>query len=835
MKGFRQRVHEQLSRAKDSNKSSKKQKDSGNDKGKSSSSAHSQADNNAANQRAAQQQQQQQPPAPAQSQHIPPQQLLQQQNSVNPAHNAQGKQAPQQPSQQQQQQAQAQLQQQRDQAPQHAAPSPPSVVVTPHHVPPPGGGDTMPMDLQPPKAGQKSHGFDRLQATPKDIPEGIRTPKRQHSSRFDISDQRQRELEKLPGFHEVPPNRRQELFMQKIEQCNIIFDFNDPMVDMKSKEIKRLALHELLDYVANNRDVITEPMYPKAVEMFAKNLFRPLPPPVNPQGDMFDPEEDEPVLEVAWPHIQVVYEFFLRFIESQDFNTNIAKAYIGHHFVLQLLELFDSEDPRERDFLKTTLHRIYGKFLNLRSYIRKAINNVFFQFTYETERFNGIAELLEILGSIINGFTLPLKDEHKTFLTRVLLPLHKAKGLSMYHPQLAYCVVQFLEKDSALTEDVVLGLLRYWPKVNSTKEVMFLNEVEDIFEVMDPGEFVKVQEPLFQQLARSVASPHFQVAERALYFWNNEYFCHLVSDNVEVILPIMFGALYENSKGHWNKTINSMVYNAMKLFMEMAPQLFDECTQHYHEMANTATEREQGRQERWNRLKQLALDHDAAIAAPAADATADTHNPENQDDEAAEDSKPDDEHAEATADAAVTDIDATSTENEERLQSLKLKDEAAPEEEMPDAPEQEKENEEGAEASEHEQQKSRPQHDASTSPSLPVGPPHDHITSHPNDEDGDGAGNGKNDNAGPAGEETDNGSRSRAQAYPSAPPIPAPPRSSSQGHGRLTPRSPSSSRSGSRKSRSKSRKRREKEKEKDRLRKASNSAMGVEDSEGGKK
>ena len=28
----------------------------------------------------------------------------------------------------------------------------------------------------------------------------------------------------------------------------------------------------------------------------------------------------------------------------------------------QLLALFDSEDPRERDFLKTTLHRIYGEF-----------------------------------------------------------------------------------------------------------------------------------------------------------------------------------------------------------------------------------------------------------------------------------------------------------------------------------------------------------------------------------------------------------------------------------------------------------------------------------------
>lgn len=49
------------------------------------------------------------------------------------------------------------------------------------------------------------------------------------------------------------------------------------------------------------------------------------------------------------------------------------------------------------------------------------------------------------------------------------------------------------------------------------------------------------------------AYQYIQVAERALYFWNNEYFCNLVSDNVDVILPIMFAPLYENSKEHWNR------------------------------------------------------------------------------------------------------------------------------------------------------------------------------------------------------------------------------------------------------------------------------------------
>ena len=38
---------------------------------------------------------------------------------------------------------------------------------------------------------------------------------------------------------------------------------------------------------------------------------------------------------------------------------------------------------------------------------------------------------------------------------KVLLPLHIPKTLSNYHPQLAYCVVQFIEKDPSLTEPVV--------------------------------------------------------------------------------------------------------------------------------------------------------------------------------------------------------------------------------------------------------------------------------------------------------------------------------------------------------------------------------------------
>lgn len=255
--------------------------------------------------------------------------------------------------------------------------------------------------------------------------------------------------EPLPSFRDVSPAEKQYLFVQKLHLCSFGFDFADPTKHVREKEIKRQTLLELVDYANSGAGKFTEGVSEDIIYMLSNNLFRTLPP-VRSHGDAegnYDAEEEEPSLDPAWPHLQVrwslvasqgrallargsacranfsltrspspyqiVYEFLLRYVVSNDTDAKIAKKYIDQQFVLKLLELFDSEDPRERDYLKTILHRIYGKFMVHRPFIRKAINNVFYRFIFETERHNGVAELLEILGSIINGFALPLKEEHK--------------------------------------------------------------------------------------------------------------------------------------------------------------------------------------------------------------------------------------------------------------------------------------------------------------------------------------------------------------------------------------------------------------------------------------
>mmetsp|Transcript_33673 Transcript_33673/g.83953 ORF Transcript_33673/g.83953 Transcript_33673/m.83953 type:complete len:482 (-) Transcript_33673:669-2114(-) len=411
-------------------------------------------------------------------------------------------------------------------------------------------------------------------------------------------------MEQLPTFKDTPSGERQELFIKKLELCSTVTDFAE--IDNRDKELKRLNLLEIMDYINQTKGVFNEQTFPHITKMISNNLFRGLAPNNMPAHMQYDPEEDEPVLEVSWPHLQYVYEFLLRFVVSNETDPKVVKRYIDTSFLVKLLDLFDSEDPRERDYLKTILHRIYGKFMPYRAFIRKSINNIFYRFIYITERHNGIAELLEILGSIINGFALPLKEEHKQFLMKALLPLHKVRYVGMYHQQLSYCVTQFVEKDPKLSEQVLKTILDYWPRTYSPKEVLFLNEVEEILEMVQAEPFEALVDKLFERIALCIGSPHFQVAERALFLWNNEYIVSLIMQQRAKILPLVFGALYENSRQHWNTTVHGLTCNVVKLFMEMDGKLFDDCSADYRRETEEAEGKARKVTQMWEDIDRLA-------------------------------------------------------------------------------------------------------------------------------------------------------------------------------------------------------------------------------------
>ena len=293
-------------------------------------------------------------------------------------------------------------------------------------------------------------------------------------------------FQRLPALKSVPSWQRKGLYLQKLRLCSIVFDGVDGERFLGDREVKRNTLLEILDHVDSVSSMGQGSTDTRLLEdtftMVRVNVFRPLPTAPAPSAGGDPEEEEEAFSDPQWPHLNIVYELLLKLVSSDHMDHAVKKKVLDPPFVRSLLHLFDSEDARERDFLKTITHRIYSKLTLRRALIRRVICNVFYEFILETGSHHGVGAMLEILASIINGFSVPIKEEHKTTLTRALIPLHKAPSIALYHPQLTYCMALYVSKDHTLTRTVIGGMIKYWPNGAAAKQMMFLNELEDIFE-----------------------------------------------------------------------------------------------------------------------------------------------------------------------------------------------------------------------------------------------------------------------------------------------------------------------------------------------------------------
>lgn len=104
------------------------------------------------------------------------------------------------------------------------------------------------------------------------------------------------------------------------------------------------------------------------------------------------------------------------------------------------------------------------------------------------------------------------------------------------------------------------------------------------------------------------------------------------------------------------RTIHGMVYNAMKLFMEINPQLFDECSENYRENEATAAQTLRNRTDRWATVADWAKQRsngEVAPIPPLTDLRGQKYNPPSRVDE-----------------------DPITQDSQKRLDALRLQDES---------------------------------------------------------------------------------------------------------------------------------------------------------------
>lgn len=313
------------------------------------------------------------------------------------------------------------------------------------------------------------------------------------------------------------------------------------------------------------------------MQMIEKNIFRPLPN-VKKSNLGFSETgiDQEEEMDPAWPHLQGIYEFFLQLVINESVEVRQLKVYVTPQFVQEFLELFDSEESVERDYLKNILHKLYAKLVPRRKMIRKAINECFFSLIHETHKFNGAAELLDILASIISGFAVPLRDEHVIFFRNVIIPLHKVQTCSQFYEQLLRCSMLFLTKDRTLAIPLLEGLLKYWPFANCVKETLFLTELQEVLEVCEVEKVEPLIPRLFKRIVKCIGGIHLQVADRAMCFFENDYFLNILKTYKEKTFPMLVPVIVDLAENHWHKILQESLIALKTILKEIDPYAFDE-------------------------------------------------------------------------------------------------------------------------------------------------------------------------------------------------------------------------------------------------------------------
>ena len=95
-----------------------------------------------------------------------------------------------------------------------------------------------------------------------------------------------------------------------------------------------------------------------------------------------------------------------------------------------------------------------------------------------------------------------------------------------------------------------------------------------------------------ETLSRCISSPHFQISERMLFLWNNQYLTSsdalLGTTYTKEVLPLVIGALTANAgseeeedtggggnDGHWNPTVKQLTNSVIKMYSKGDVKLYD--------------------------------------------------------------------------------------------------------------------------------------------------------------------------------------------------------------------------------------------------------------------
>jgi len=134
----------------------------------------------------------------------------------------------------------------------------------------------------------------------------------------------------------------------------------------------------------------------------------------------------------------------------------------------------------------------------------------------------------------------------------------------------------FLTKDRTLAIPLLEGLLKYWPFANCVKETLFLTELQEVLEVCEVERVEHLIPRLFKRIVKSIGGDHLQVADRAMCFFENDYFLNILKTYKDKTFPMLVPVIVHLAENHWHKILQESLIALKTILKEIDPYAFEE-------------------------------------------------------------------------------------------------------------------------------------------------------------------------------------------------------------------------------------------------------------------
>ncbi|XP_003245138.1 serine/threonine-protein phosphatase 2A 56 kDa regulatory subunit gamma isoform-like [Acyrthosiphon pisum] len=392
--------------------------------------------------------------------------------------------------------------------------------------------------------------------------------------------------------HKDPQNNNNAL-VKLIKKCTAFLSA-DNEIQLRQKIIDLNGLYAMWN--SDNDEDYPAEVYAAVAEMFASNVFRPLPPSSYMAAD--DDEcggvdgggfggtaEDHAAAEAVALEFQqtaMAYQTFRAFVDRLAFDGDKAGPHMGRRFAGGLAHRLNAADMNERLTARDTMIRVREMCPQAQAGVLDAAVDELADFAYGyAPRHNGVHELLDLVADTVVYAEVSRPAVEK--LSRVLLRLLKHQYLYSFKTKLIECIRALDSQHDGLIPKVLVFIMDIW-KSHNVKTIVLLRTMVELYEWCNKENWIKLQLPVVCHISKFFSDYDFQLAEESMNFWirimhENIKYWQGRKDDVRVVV----NALKKVKRTHWNSDCVIMAKNLLKI-MVMKNVIKDSCVEDPEDM-----------------------------------------------------------------------------------------------------------------------------------------------------------------------------------------------------------------------------------------------------------